>query len=282
LTYNGSPQGGTVKVTGLNGIILTPTPQITYAGVSPTIYGPSVTAPTNAGSYSASATFTGNNNYNSSSAQVTFYINPGGKTAKKIRTYLRCVSEKVAGEYYGYTAIFGYINDNAVPVYIPIGTDNRIDPLSAVNPATKQPELFLPGSYEFPIKFTGANITWTVTSYDSDHKTSTTSGATLSSPKCSSTKSAEVTTNADITETQPRELQAYPNPTNDRVTINFMENPDVSEIIVMDIMGRTLQVEKRWVPSVGLEINFSGVVSGVYLVKVNNGGTPKTFRIIKE
>jgi len=47
-------------------------------------------------------------------------------------------------------------------------------------------------------------------------------------------------------------------------------------------MGRTLQVEKTWIPYKGLEINLSGVVSGVYLVKVNTEGIPKTFRIIKE
>jgi len=169
-----------------------------------------------------------------------------------------------------------------VPVYIPIGTDNRFEPISAVDPTSKQPELFLPGTNEFQIKYNGTNIKWTVTSYDSDRKTSTTSGVTLSSPKCSSTKSAEVTTDVDITDIQPRELKAYPNPTNDRVTINFMEDPGINEVMVMDIMGRTLQVEKTWIPYKGLEINLSGVVSGVYLVKVNSEGTPKTFRIIKE
>jgi hypothetical protein len=121
-----------------------------------------------------------------------------------------------------------------------------------------------------------------VTSYDSDRKTSTTTGVTLNSPKCSSTKSAEVTTDVDIMEIKPTELRVYPNPTNDRVTINFMEDPGTNEVIVLDIMGRTLQVEKTWIPYKGLEINLSGAVSGVYLIKVNNGGTPKVFRIIKE
>jgi len=52
--------------------------------------------------------------------------------------------------------------------------------------------------------------------------------------------------------------------------------------MVLDILGRNLQVEKTWIPYSGLEINLSGVVSGIYLIKVNNEGTPKTFRIIKE
>jgi len=223
----------------------------------------------------------GNNNHNSSSGQVTFYINPGGKTAKKIRTYLRCVSDNAGGTF-GYTAIFGYINDNAVAVYIPIGAENSITPLGAVEQASKQPELFLPGSHEFPIKFNGTNITWTVISNDSGHKTSTTSGATLSSPKCSTIKSAEVTTDINIEDILDRELKAYPNPTNGRVTINFTEDPGINDVIVLDIMGRTLQVEKQWIPSSGLEINLSGVVSGVYLVKVNSEGIYKTFRIIKD
>jgi len=81
---------------------------------------------------------------------------------------------------------------------------------------------------------------------------------------------------------QNRELIAYPNPTNDRVTINFTEDPGINEVMVLDILGRTLHVEKMWIPSSGLEINLSGVVRGVYLVKLNTEGTPKTFRIIKE
>src|SRR5216117_1107795 len=48
-TYDGSPHGGTAMVTGVGGLNQSVT--VNYAGVSPTSYGPSTTAPTDAGTY---------------------------------------------------------------------------------------------------------------------------------------------------------------------------------------------------------------------------------------
>ena len=61
--YNANPQGGTGTATGVLSEPLTPV-TLSYIGTGSTSYGPSATAPTNAGAYSVTATFAGNNNYN--------------------------------------------------------------------------------------------------------------------------------------------------------------------------------------------------------------------------
>jgi len=228
-------------------------------------------------------TLSAGNNYLVNFTGANFYINPFGKGTKKIRSYLNCISDNGNGTL---TANFGYINDNAVKVYIPIGENNYISPADAIDPSTVQPVLFLPGSHDFKIIFDKTrNITWTVSSNESDHKTSTTTGANLGSPKCTS-KSAvignENVSKTDIPEFQYKELKAYPNPTRDRITLNFREEPGLNEITVVDVLGRTYRVNKQWVPAQGLEIDLSGVPTGIYLIKINSTSTTKSFSIIKQ
>jgi uncharacterized repeat protein (TIGR01451 family) len=64
-TYDGSPHGGTAVVTGPAGLNQSLT--VTYTGRNTTVYGPSTTPPTNAGDYTASASYAGDSNYNPSS-----------------------------------------------------------------------------------------------------------------------------------------------------------------------------------------------------------------------
>jgi hypothetical protein len=73
-TYDGSPHAATVTVTGVGGVSVPGTTTLNYAGVPPTSYGPSTTAPTNAGTYAARAVFTSSDpNYENAlgSAQIT-------------------------------------------------------------------------------------------------------------------------------------------------------------------------------------------------------------------
>jgi hypothetical protein len=71
-TYDGNAHGGTASVTGAGG--LSQTLPVSYVGRNATVYGPSATAPTNAGDYAATANFTGDNNHGSSSDSKNFSI----------------------------------------------------------------------------------------------------------------------------------------------------------------------------------------------------------------
>jgi uncharacterized repeat protein (TIGR01451 family) len=71
-TYDGNPHGATASVTGAAGLNQTLT--VSYVGRNGTTYGPSNTAPTNAGDYTASASYAGDSNYNASSDSKDFSI----------------------------------------------------------------------------------------------------------------------------------------------------------------------------------------------------------------
>jgi hypothetical protein len=68
-TYSGSPQGPTVATNTGTGTSYT----FSYSGTDGTTYGPSATLPTNAGSYSATATVAANGNYNLASSVITSF-----------------------------------------------------------------------------------------------------------------------------------------------------------------------------------------------------------------
>jgi hypothetical protein len=72
-TYNGSPFGATGTVTGVGGLSVTPT--FTYVGTGTTVYAASTTAPTNAGTYTVTASYAGDANHTGGSiAAIPFTI----------------------------------------------------------------------------------------------------------------------------------------------------------------------------------------------------------------
>ena len=71
-TFDSQSHGGSATVTGAGGLNQSLT--VTYAGRNGTTYGPSTTAPTNAGDYTASATFDGDANHDGSSDSEEFTI----------------------------------------------------------------------------------------------------------------------------------------------------------------------------------------------------------------
>ncbi len=71
-TYNGQAQGGSAVVTGAGG--LNQSVEVSYSGHNGTEYGPSATAPTNAGEYTASASYAESTNHLDSSDSKDFSI----------------------------------------------------------------------------------------------------------------------------------------------------------------------------------------------------------------
>ena len=69
--YDGNPHGGSASVTGVG---LSQTLTVTYTGRNTTVYGPSTTPPTNAGDYTASASYPGDANHTASSDSKDYTI----------------------------------------------------------------------------------------------------------------------------------------------------------------------------------------------------------------
>ena len=88
-TYNGSPQGPNsgASATGSTGAV-----SYSYSGTS---YGPSATQPTNAGSYTVTATVAADSNHNSASSSATAFSI--GKASQSISFSLAAVVAKSAG-----------------------------------------------------------------------------------------------------------------------------------------------------------------------------------------
>lgn len=100
---------------------------------------------------------------------------------KPVRPILECVINNGNGTY---TAHFGYLNENSIPVVIPIGVDNKFTP----GPDGKgQPTNFLPGRTDyfpnaaFTVVFDGSNLVWTLKGPDGVTRTAT---ANASSAPC--------------------------------------------------------------------------------------------------
>jgi hypothetical protein len=71
-TYDGDSHGGSANVTGAGGLSASVT--VSYSGRNGTTYGPSATAPTDAGDYVASATYEGDGNHFGSTDSTNFTI----------------------------------------------------------------------------------------------------------------------------------------------------------------------------------------------------------------
>jgi hypothetical protein len=76
--YDGQTHGGTAAATGAGGLSQSLT--VTYSGRNMTAYGPSTTAPTNAGDYTASASFGGDINHTASSDSQSYSISKANQT----------------------------------------------------------------------------------------------------------------------------------------------------------------------------------------------------------
>jgi uncharacterized repeat protein (TIGR01451 family) len=77
-TYDGNPHGGSASVSGPAGLSQSLT--VSYSGRNSTTYGPTTTAPTSAGDYTASASFAGDLNYQASSDSKDYQITKANQT----------------------------------------------------------------------------------------------------------------------------------------------------------------------------------------------------------
>jgi protocatechuate 3,4-dioxygenase beta subunit len=91
--------------------------------------------------------------------------------SKPVRPILECVS-KISDHIY--IAYFGYLNENSIPVTIPIGNENKFTP-APINRG--QTTVFQPGRVvkAFSVQFDGSNLVWTLKDLNGDTRTSTAS-----------------------------------------------------------------------------------------------------------
>ncbi len=125
-TYNGSPCNGSGSATGVRGETLAPL-ILSYSNSG---YGPSTTAPSNAGTYAMTATFSGNGGYESgTSAPVTVTVNPAqtfigascGYTSFPYGSNYSC-NVNVGSNAGGAQGVITYTLDNGTPVSLALSS----------------------------------------------------------------------------------------------------------------------------------------------------------------
>lgn len=225
-------------------------------------------------------------NYNTSFVNGVLYVNPDEDGAKKLRPSLNCievVASPLPGQY-RYIAHFVCQNDNATPVYIPIGADNSVSSSTGLFDAAAQPVVFVPGLTQFDVPFDGSKVTWTVRSYDSDHKTSVATNASSSSSRCSG--SVRMMSPASVEETttsNPIDARVYPNPAHDRVVVN-LKSGVLSEngLTIYNAAGVAMPVKSaRRISAGSIELDITHIPAGYYIVKVKSNGNYEIFRFVK-
>jgi hypothetical protein len=212
----------------------------------------------------------------------TLYVNPYGTGTRNIKTSLVCVqSIPMDADGYTYIANFKYENPNSTAVYVPIGPDNLLSGMAKFE-NSQQPVVFLPGTGTWQVRFNGNKITWSVTTYNGSHKTSTASYASSSSNKCG--KSLEITTSDQtLSSIGPDEPEVYPNPTTDKVYITFRETVVLEkDIFVSDLSGRMVQAKVEKTTGTSIKVDLSDLESGVYLIRLKLADELKVLRIIKQ
>jgi hypothetical protein len=94
-----------------------------------------------------------------------------------VKPVLECVTANTDGTF---TAKFGYLNENSIPVMIAVGSGNKFTPLPQNRGQTTN---FQPGRirFAFYVPFNGNNLVWTLRSPNGSQRTST---ASRNSTRC--------------------------------------------------------------------------------------------------
>jgi hypothetical protein len=232
-----------------------------------------------AGAYDIIPTATASN-YTFIAINGTLHVNPSGPGTKFIKTSLICI-DTIPPDSSGFTyiAFFEYENKNAADVFIFIGEDNELVAEGSFN-GINQPELFLQGGGTFAVPFDGNKLTWTVSSYNHNgNKTSVASQASSTSAKCN--KSDEIQLD-DEGGNDIAGSRVFPNPVTDRVYMELSAEVKTDDIFVYDIYGKRSQIKVNRTSDRTYELDLGGLVTGLYIIKVNMGDSMETFRIVKK
>jgi hypothetical protein len=235
------------------------------------------------------------NNYTITYQRGTLYLNDNN--GKNVVPKLDCV-EPLTNDPSGlpYAAHFSYSNPNATPVFVPLGTNNNITASGRFS--GQLPTVFLVGSGQFKIYFDGSKMTWTLITYNGNHKSSSAAVASSTSSKCSSgsiTNETGVQSGIATAETVEDSVakptaepvaepasSLYPNPTKGPVTI-YIKGGIISSnnVQVSDSYGKIYKLNARLINKQSLQIDLSRLSSGMYFIRVKVDNDFKTFRVLK-
>ncbi|RYG37136.1 MAG: T9SS type A sorting domain-containing protein, partial [Chitinophagaceae bacterium] len=165
-------------------------------------------------------------------------------------------------------------NDNATPLYIAIGADNKLSSTGAFD-GSAQPFIFNPGITRFEVPFSGTTLKWELKTYNSSQKTATSSSASSTSSRCASGK-LDITSLPPADELEGEEWTAFPNPA--IRTISILTGDDFPEdFIIYNLAGKQFRAPLIESGNGRVVIDISKLARGMYYVRFNKGGRPVKF-----
>jgi hypothetical protein len=229
-----------------------------------------------------------NINYIVTSVPGILIVNPSTGSQKPIRTILDCVTvaDPATNGGFGYIANFSYTNDNATDIWITANSaDNRITPTGSFVDTRNLPNIFKAGGGKVKIPFDGTKITWIVSSFDKNKKTSSTSDASSTSAKCPNgfTPSMNNFSNIDALALSDKD-RTYPNPVLSRVYVETdLSQVTEKDVRIVDLQGRELRAAQvRKISATKMEVDLSNLTPGQYYIRISNQSGMKVFRILKQ
>ncbi len=222
-------------------------------------------------------------NYTVSIVEGELVVNPPKNGTKKLQPYLDCVQDNPGGGL-PYIANFSVDNRNNFEMYIPLGERNRIT--GGLWSGTL-PTAFQPGITSFSVEFDGNAIDYFLISGSGNQSGSTGSTASLGSNKCGTnarTDGSGVGVQSASELLSAAQIQGFPNPTRDNFLIKLEKSILSSgDLTVLDGKGRYYNIKTvRNVSDNTIEMDFSGLNSGIYFIKLNLDDTYKVIRVIKQ
>jgi hypothetical protein len=220
-------------------------------------------------------------NYLFTPVNGTLYINPYGFGTKNVKVMLTCIDQIPPDpEGFTYIAHFKYTNSNNTPVFIPVGADNILSGNGSFS-TSGQPELFMPGTGYWDVKFNGVMVKWTLKSYC--NYTKTTSYATASSSSCKCNNKSSQFQDESVIPAELSDIVVYPNPTSGKVFIAVGDREIVEkDVLISDLFGRIISPEINKTAGNLLEVDFTDHAPGVYIIRLMIDNDPKLYRIIRK
>ena len=212
----------------------------------------------------------------------TLYVNPAGPGTKQVKPNFVCRQNLTSPGPGGFMFIaqFTYENQNATPVYIPVGPNNSTSGASHL--AMNQPIIFLPGGGSWSVPYNNVGqLTWQIRSNKNDGSTGSIQ-ANSSNVVCPNSYQSLIIHEPNIAVASV-DLRVYPNPSSGKVFLEFPEGQAAGNSFeVYNAMGMQCAVNVDRSQDQLIQLDLSSFGSGIYIIQVIREGSIEPYRVVIE
>ena len=210
----------------------------------------------------------------------TLYVNPEVGCNDRIKAADICRSDAQDPEDPAITTrlVFTYINQLDVPIYIPLGKDNKLK--GNAHFTGTPPVLFMPGTHTFEVFTDGGSLQWEIITPGCKSASKSANGS--NADPCGTNLQSKTDLFTDYA-TEAPVGQVYPNPATDFLHLYVGDQEGTITVQVFDQVGRLLKQGDYEVSGVQvIDVDVANLKSGLLLVRIEEGQKSSVFRILKQ